>query len=76
MTAYRDLFDKSTKFEKFWLTSIDVSGAFDHIERSRMWRLFIREIGNYAFSSLLQKGTRWTTPRHRAKLHESHKRCK
>jgi len=35
--------------------SVDVSGAFDHIERSRMWRLFIREIGNWSFLHCYKK---------------------
>ena len=35
--------------------SVDIQGAFDHIERTRMWKLFIREIGNFAFSHCFMK---------------------
>ena len=34
---------------------MDVSGAFDHIERSRMWKLFIKEIGNFSFLHCYKK---------------------
>jgi len=34
---------------------VDVSSAFDKIERSRMWKLFIKDIGNFSFLHCYKK---------------------
>jgi hypothetical protein len=35
--------------KKLYIVSADVSQAFDGLFRERMWKVFIKDIGNYAF---------------------------